>query len=310
MVEADGAQRTAVVVNPVKVGDLAALRRVVEGELAAAGWPAPRWYETTPEDPGRGQTKQALADGAAVVFAAGGDGTVRTCVTELAGTDAALAVLPAGTGNLLATNLGLPDDPRAGVQVVVELGRRRLDVGVVEGEGFAVMAGMGLDARMLDDASETLKDRAGPIAYVVSALRNVRGRSMDVELRLDGAQPLHVHARSVVVGNVGRLQGGIRLLEAAEPDDGLFDVAVIAPRSLGHWIALGWAVLRRHRRVPRMEVHRAAHVVLGADRDQPRQLDGDVIAPGRTLEATMRAGALTLCVPQPEHSRDLAEGHP
>ncbi len=310
MADADRAQRTAVVVNPAKVEDLAELRRIVDGELAAAGWPAPRWYETTPEDPGTGQTAQALADGAEIVFAAGGDGTVRTCLTALAGTGAALAVLPAGTGNLLATNLGLPDDPRAGVKVVVERGRRDLDIGVVEGEGFAVMAGMGLDARMLDDASEQLKARVGPLAYVWSAMGNLLGRVMDVRLRLDGGAPLRRRARSVVVGNVGRLQGGVRLLPDAVPDDGMFDVAVIAPRTLGHWVALAWGVVRRHERVPSLEVLRARHVVLEARRPEPRELDGDVIAPGRSMEITMRRGALTLCVPQPEESSDLAEGHP
>jgi len=310
MAQADGAQRTAVVVNPVKVDDLAELRRVVDGELAAAGWPPPRWYETTPEDPGKGQTAQALADGAQVVFAAGGDGTVRTCLTALAGTGAALAVLPAGTGNLLAANLGLPDDPRASVKVVVERGRRDLDIGVVEGEGFAVMAGMGLDARMLDDASEQLKARVGPLAYVWSALGNLLGRVMDVRLRLDGGPPMRRRARSVVVGNVGRLQGGVRLLPDALPDDGMFDVAVIAPGNLGHWVALAWGVLRRHERVPSLEVLRARHVVLEARHPEPRELDGDVIAPGRSMEITMRPGALTLCVPQPEESSDLAEGHP
>jgi len=310
MAQADGAQRTAVVVNPSKVDDLAELRGIVDGELAAAGWPAPHWYETTPEDPGKGQTAQALADGAEVVFAAGGDGTVRTCLTALAGTGAALAVLPAGTGNLLAANLGLPNDPRAGVKVVIERGRRDLDIGVVEGEGFAVMAGMGLDARMLDDASEQLKARVGPLAYVWSALGNILGRVMDVRLRLDGGAPMRRRARSVVVGNVGRLQGGVRLLPDALPDDGMFDVAVIAPGNLGHWVALAWGVLRRHERVPSMEVLRARHIVLEARHVEPRELDGDVIAPARSMEITIRPGALTLCVPQPEESSDLAEGHP
>jgi len=303
-------QQTAVVVNPAKVGDLPVFRQVVEEELAAAGWPAPRWYETTPEDPGHGQTKQALADGADVVLAAGGDGTVRICVTELAGTDAALAVLPAGTGNLLAANLLLPDDPRAGVRVVTERGRRRLDVGVVDGEAFAVMAGMGLDADLLADASEPLKARVGWLAYLWSGLGHLGGRSMGLELRLDDAPPLRRRARTVVVGNVGRIQGGMHLIADAQPDDGLMDVAVIAPRSLAHWIALAWALARRHDRVPHREVHRARRVVVTSDRPQRRELDGDIIAPGTTLEVTVRPKALTLCVPQPEDSSDLAEGHP
>jgi len=303
-------QRCAVVVNPAKVADLEGLRRAVGAALGKAGWAKPAWFATTPEEPGFAQAKQAVADGAQVVFACGGDGTVMTCVDALVGTDAALAVLPTGTGNLLAANLGLPNDPAAGVAVVVEMGRRRLDVGVVEGRHFVVMAGMGFDAQLLDGASEALKSRVGVVAYVLAALRHLRDPAMRVELRLDDDPPLRRRARTVVVGNVGRLQGGVRLLPDAVPDDGQLDVAVVAPRTVGHWAALAWAVLRRHERIPGMEVFRARRVAVTSDREQPRELDGDVISPGRSLAVTVRPGALLLCVPQPERSPDLAEGAP
>ncbi|HEU4346754.1 MAG TPA: diacylglycerol kinase family protein, partial [Actinoplanes sp.] len=119
------------------------LRRTVNGGLADAGWPEPVWLETTPEDSGQGQARQAMADGAELIFACGGDGTVMAVVTALAGTDVAMAILPAGTGNLLATNLGLATDAATGVQVVLDGGRRKIDVGVVGDQCFAVMAGMG-----------------------------------------------------------------------------------------------------------------------------------------------------------------------
>jgi diacylglycerol kinase family enzyme len=114
-------------------------------------------------------------------------------------------------------------------------------------------------------------------------------------------------ARAVLVGNVGRLQGGVRLLTEAEPDDGRLDVAVLTPRTLAHWWSLGWAVLRRHERVPGMEVYSARRVQVISDRPQPRQLDGDLIEPHRALRITVRPQALLLCVPQPEESADLAE---
>ena len=150
-----GPLRTAVVYNPVRVADIDERREVVERALAEAGWPAPVWWETTAEDPGAGQARQAVEAGAEVVFACGGDGTVRSCIDGLAGGPAARAVLPAGTGNLLATNLGLPQDAEAGVQVVLDAGRRRIDVGEVDGTAFAVMAGMGFDA----DCSATPRRR-------------------------------------------------------------------------------------------------------------------------------------------------------
>jgi diacylglycerol kinase (ATP) len=305
-----GMVQSAVVVNPAKVGDLEGFKGKVEKALADAGWAGPVWHETTAEDSGDRQARQAVEEGAEVLFVAGGDGTVMACVAALAGTEVALAVLPSGTGNLLAANLGLPNEPTAGVKVAVEMGRRRLDVGEVEGRSFVVMAGMGFDAQLVRDAPERLKARVGVPAYVVSALRHIGGRPMRVAVRLDGERPLRRRARTVIVGNVGRLQGGVRLLADAEPDDGCMDVAIVAPRSVLEWVRLGWAVLRRHKRVPRMEVHRAGAVLVVSDRDQPRQLDGDVIDPGRTLDVRVRPSALLLCVPQPERSSDLAEGHP
>ncbi|TWJ23188.1 diacylglycerol kinase family enzyme [Micromonospora endolithica] len=304
---ADGGLRSAVVVNPVKVADLDELRRTVDDALAAAGWPEPMWFETTVEDPGRGQAEKAVRAGVDVVFACGGDGTVMSCVSALVGTEVALAILPQGTGNLLAANLGLSNDLAAGLEVAVERGRRLLDVGQVEEHHFAVMAGMGFDAQMLDSTSETTKKRIGWPAYVVGAARHLRDRPMRVSIRIDDQQPMRRRARSVLVANVGRLQGGVTLLTEAEPDDGFLDVAVLTPRTLRHWLALGWAVARRQGRIPRMEVHRARRVEITSNRPQPRELDGDLIEPGRVLKAEIRRRALWLCVPQPEEAPDLAE---
>ena len=112
--------------------------------------------------------------------------------------------------------------------------------------------------------------------------------------------------RSVIVGNVGRLQGGIRLLSEAEPDDGKLDVAVLSPNSLRHWASLGWAVLRRRDREKLFETFTAERVDIVSDRAQSRQLDGDLIDPGRTLKISVRPAALVLCVPQPDRDPDLA----
>lgn len=302
-----GGPRSAVVVNPVKVPDMDLLRRTIGAGLADAGWPEPMWLETTPEDSGRGQATEAVKRGAELVFVSGGDGTVMACVTALAGTDVALAVLPAGTGNLLAANLGLSTDPATGVEVALQGGRRRIDVGVVGDRCFAVMAGMGFDAQMLAGTSETAKKHIGWPAYIVGALRHLRDRPMRVTVRLDDRPPFRRRPRTVIVGNVGRLQGGVRLLEAAEPDDGLLNVAVLSPRTVRHWVALGWAVIRRHRRVPLMETFTAERVEIRSTSSQPRQLDGDLIEPGRVLEISVRPKALLLCVPRPASAADLAD---
>ncbi|GAB3155631.1 diacylglycerol kinase family protein [Micromonospora sonneratiae] len=293
-----GGLRSAVVVNPAKLDDPDGLRRKINRMLAAAGWAPPIWLETTVADPGRGQTRQAVEAGVEVVLVCGGDGTIMSCVSELVGTDVALAILPCGTGNLLASNLGLSGDLTAAIEVAIGPGRRQVDVGAIEGRCFTVMAGMGFDAQLLKSTSESTKARIGWLAYLMGGARHLRDRPMRVTIRIDDQPPLRRRARTVLVANVGRLQGGVRLLAAAEPDDGFLDVAVLTPRTVGHWLSLGWAVLCRRTRVPRMEVFRGQRVEVTSNRAQPRELDGDVITPGRTLRVKVLPRALWLCVPQ------------
>ena len=299
----DRGQRSAVIINPVRVDGVPQLRELLASTLADAGWPAPLWFETTAADTGTGQAREAVAQGAEVVFACGGDGTVRAVVAGLAGTDVALAVLPAGTGNLLAVNLGLPIDHAAGIAVALAGGRRRIDVGGVGdagaagGEVFAVMAGMGFDAVLMDRASTTLKASIGPLAYVLAAVKHLLDRPMRVLIEIDDAPALHRRVRTVLIGNVGGLQGGIALFPDAEPDDGRLDVAIIAPKHLGHWARIAWGVLWRQSSVPRLEIVQCSRIRIHSDRAQLRELDGDVIASGRTLEVSVRAGALLICCP-------------
>ncbi|MGV8968370.1 MAG: diacylglycerol/lipid kinase family protein [Cellulomonas sp.] len=292
-----GPLRSAVVFNPVRVEDMPARREVIESVLTEAGWPSPAWLETTEQDPGAGQARQAIKNGAELVFACGGDGTVRSCIEGLADTGIALAILPAGTGNLLATNLGVPGDTAAAVHLATSGGRHRIDIGEVEGRAFAVMAGIGFDAALLEDASSALKARIGAPAYVLSALRHLHDRPMTLQIRIDSEPTRKRQARTIVIGNVGRLQGGVDLLPDASPDSGQFDVAILAPRSLAHWVALAWGVVRRDRHVHHREVLRGSRITVTSDLDQPRQLDGDIIEPGRSLSVDVRPGALEVCVP-------------
>src|SRR6266536_3835321 len=184
-----------------------------------------------------------MAQGVDVVLVAGGDGTVMSCVSALAGSPTPLAVLPSGTGNLLATNLGLPGDLDEAAQVALHGHRRRLDVGALAGEGvdgdrFVVMSGMGFDAAMLRDADPAMKSRVGAFAYVLSGLRQIGRRPAEYRITLDGLPPFSRVAQGVLVGNLGRLQGGLEVLPGAEPDDGVLDVGVLQTRSVAGWLRL------------------------------------------------------------------------
>ena len=143
-------------------GGLPGLRRALEPR----GVPNPLWAEVPKSKKAPKQVERALEAGADLIFAWGGDGLVQRCLDVVAGTKAALAIVPAGTANLLATNLGIPKDIEQAVEVGLEGERRRLDVGRLNGERFGVMAGAGFDAAMIHDADGALKDRLGRAAYI------------------------------------------------------------------------------------------------------------------------------------------------
>jgi diacylglycerol kinase family enzyme len=286
------------VYNPLKVPDFPAMERRVEDFMAAAGWRPPLWMETLLDDPGIGMCQRALQEECDVVFVCGGDGTVMAAVTALAGCGTPMAILPAGTGNLLARNLGLPlDDEDEALRIGIGGRDRKIDVAVIGDRKFAVMAGLGFDAALLRDAPEGLKRAIGWPAYVLSGARHLRGTGIRIQLTLDGDAPLNRRIRTVVVGNVGKLQAGVPLLPDAEPDDGLLDVVLIAPGGMLDWARVAGRVLSRGDRSDRrVERFRCRHVLIEAARPQPRQLDGDLIEDGTTMDIRVDPLALTVRV--------------
>ena len=289
--------KAAVIVNPTKHENLPAFRSAVGAAMARHGWAEPLWLETTPEDTGRGQAEAALAGQVNLVLASGGDGTVTACAEGLAGRGVPLGVLPAGTGNLLARNLGLPLSLDEALAVSLGGTDRRLDVGTANGRIFVAMAGLGFDAELLDSTGEPLKRRLGWAAYALSGLRHLGARPVRATVRADGGPVLRRRASSVLIGNVGALQGGVTLLPGAEPDDGVLDLLVLTARGLAGWAALVTDLLLRRRRTRHVAriAFRDLHVVL--DRPQLWELDGEVVGRTRQLRVTVRPGALLVRVP-------------
>lgn len=214
----------------------------------------------------------------------------------LAGTQTALAVIPSGTGNLLALNLRLPADVVSAVRVVTRGDRRNIDLGEVDGRLFAVAAGIGLDAQILAETPRRAKHRLGWPAYAAAALRHLGEPRFPAKVSLDGGTPIEREVRSVLVANVGRLPGGINLLPGAVADDGLLDVALIAPRRLHDWARLLTSLMGRHPTGGRLETFRARRVDVTTPEPQPREMDGESLPPGEVLAVRIRPHALTVCV--------------
>ncbi|MCL1869066.1 MAG: NAD(+)/NADH kinase [Promicromonosporaceae bacterium] len=317
----------AVVVNPSKEG-AAALVDTVRRVAEQAALPVPLFFETTVEEPGTAQAREAVAAGADVVVAAGGDGTVRSVARAMAGGTVPMAVLPVGTGNLLARNLDVPLTSVEEQMAVVIGGRdRHIDVGWarvaetdrgLDGEPredaatpgdtqiFLVIAGLGFDAAMVADADDALKRRVGWIAYFLAGVRHLHGRRIRAQVTLDHGKPVSTRLRSIMVGNCGRLPGGVTLLPDAVIDDGVLDVAAIDTRGgLAGWAQLLGEVVMQgaglHNDLPgkigRIDHARATHTRIRVEGGEHAQVDGDPMGRLIELEAWVDPGALIVRAP-------------
>ena len=283
----------ALVVNGTLAGDR--FRSLCREHAAAAGW-EPQFLATTDGEHGSGLARAAVAAGAELVVAAGGDGTVRACAQALAGTGVPLAIVPLGTGNLTARALGIPGRPGAALAAGFGGKDRRVDLAVADGEPFTAMAGIGLDAAVV--RATRFKQHLGWLAYAASGAAHLRDPPATFTLRLDGGEPLTRRAKSVVVGNCGLLPGGFALLPEARLDDGLLDVGVLAPGGPLGWPRVAARVLMHSRHEDRhLERFRASRVEISTETPLPRQADGELLDPGRTLTIEVRPGALVVRVP-------------
>lgn len=319
-------RRIAVVVNPVKFPDVALVEEQIGKVCVDHGWSEPLMIETTRDDPGVSQGHQALEAGVDVVCSLGGDGTVRGVATALVGTDTPLGLLPGGTGNLLARNLGLPlDKLESALQVVLTGSTRRIDVGLVrfapdssseealkgdapatsddprrdDEEVFLVMAGIGVDAQVMAATSDRVKGVIGWPAYVIAGLARLWDHGFRVSVRTDGDRDARQrHARTLIVGNCGSLQGNLELMPDASLEDGRLDAVILSPHGFFGWAAvaadLGSRHTRGHRAITRMTATQISAVT-----GQPveAQVDGDAMGLQQVMSTRVLPQALSVCIP-------------
>lgn len=294
-------KRAAVIYNPLKV-DLTKLRREVAKSEKSAGWRPSLWLATEIDDIGTGQARRAVADRVDVVLVAGGDGTVRAVAEGLRGSGVALALLPLGTGNVLARNLDISVmQLAASVHTAFTGVDRAIDMGVIELEradhsrethAFVALAGLGLDAKMIANTRPELKRRVGWLAYVDAIARSMRDSDkIRMRYRIDGGEERVMSVHTILVGNVGLLPGNVLLLPEAEVDDGLFDIVTLRPEGFAGWVQIWlkitWenGVLRRSsvgrrlaglsREVRTLRYLRGRRISVQLDRAEDFELDGD-----------------------------------
>jgi diacylglycerol kinase family enzyme len=317
------ARIAAVIYNPIKV-DIDELKSHVSTEAEAAGWGETLWFETSEEDVGEGVAANAVSQKVDLVIAAGGDGTVRAVAEGMRGSGIPLALLPSGTGNLLARNLKLTlDDMPNSVKAAFSGVDRKVDLGMIDIErsnasrdrhAFVVMAGMGIDAKMITNTDDELKAKAGWAAYVDAIVKSLKDpNELHLRFKLDDQPTKRGVVHTLIIGNCGSLPANILLMPDAVVDDGLFDLLLMRPGGVLGWIRIWtkvlWVngVLRRTKAGKALageqkndgDLHYETGKKFVARLSKPEEieLDGDTFGEAIAFKAWIEPGALLVRVP-------------
>ncbi|MGE0308621.1 MAG: diacylglycerol kinase family protein [Acidimicrobiia bacterium] len=292
------------------VGVIAHERKSVGGglpelrtRLAEQGFNDPFWRQLSKSKQSPAAVRELIDEGVTTLFTWGGDGTVQRTIDAVvaagAGDRVDLAVVPAGTANLFAHNLSLPiGDVAAAVDVGLNGHRSCLDVGKVNGEHFAVMAGIGFDAAMIKGADRSLKDRVGRLAYLWTGAKSMTTETTKVVVEVDGAEWFRGKAGCVMCGNVGTLMGGVTAFPNASPFDGRLDIAVVQAGSTSQWtrvlarLAAGDSV-----NSPLIAMTAGRKLVVRLDEALPYELDGGARGTTHRFKARVVPGAITVRTP-------------
>jgi YegS/Rv2252/BmrU family lipid kinase len=276
-------------------GGLDQLRAV----LAHAGVDTPLWYEVPKSKKAPPKVEEAVDEGADLLLVWGGDGMVQRCVDTLRDPDVAVGIIPAGTANLLASHLGIPQDVEAAVDIALHGRRQAFDLGEINGERFAVMAGAGFDARMIRDADGKLKSKAGRAAYVWTGARNLGADPVPTKVKVDGTTWFEGEASCVLVGNVGSVIGGLPAFPDAATDDGVLEVGVVTAESRTEWArVLGRLATGSPERSPLTRMTAGRKIRIRMDQKVPYELDGGDRSKAKRLKIDALPAALTVCTPE------------
>jgi YegS/Rv2252/BmrU family lipid kinase len=271
--------------------------------LHDAGITDPSWFEVPKSKKAPKQARAAVKAGAELLLVWGGDGMVQRCIDAIAGlgdagANVTVGIIPAGTANLLATNLGIPHDLGDALDIALSGRIRRIDIGVVNGEHFGVMAGAGFDARMIDAADAEAKTRHGSLAYVRTGASAIRAEPEPVHVLVDGVTFFEGPASCVLVGNVPRATGGLLVFEHAQPDDGLLDVGVVTADGAVQWLrVLTRVALHRGAGSPFIRTLQGRTVDVRFERPTVYELDGGTRAATDQLCFEVKPRAVSICVP-------------
>lgn len=249
------------------------------------------------------KARALAASGEPVVAAAGGDGTLMCAAHGLVGTEAALGILPCGTMNVFARELGIGSRRfDAALKAILDGQRQEVDIFAVNGKPFLQVAGFGPDARVIELITPELKKRMGAAAHVVTGIKAALEKPATITLTLPGGESLQ--GTQIIMGNGKRYGGEAHLFADAAYDDGKLDAAIIDQENLGILFeVLGLIVAKgaSTRNISEFtNLRRIMHCEISADAELPYHLDGDyagTLMPGEKLVVERMPYKLKVCVP-------------
>jgi YegS/Rv2252/BmrU family lipid kinase len=272
-------------------------------KLEAAGWTVESSF-VKKKSKLRRKTADAVEAGIDVVVAVGGDGAVLQVVQSLAEKSVALGIIPMGTGNLVARNLGIHRRLDRAVSVLLEGQRRVIDLGhVTLGDKkwyFSVACGVGFDAEVMDATKTREKDRWGRIAYAAIALtQSGKLRNVEHTITVDGVETT-MEAAQVFIANFGRTGLGVKPRLEVEPDDGVLDVIAIRASGRLSGLLAGWKAIRQGHEGETSDGRafraKAREIRIETKEERLVEIDGSVM--GKTpIDVSVRPAALTVLVP-------------
>ena len=260
-------------------------------------------YMRTSESGGAGPcATEAISGGATLLIAAGGDGTMMETINAAVGSGVPVGIVPLGTANLLALNLDIPSSVEEAVKIAVGGVPTEIDLVKVNATGhyFAIMGGIGFDARIMHETARAEKRRFGRLAYLRTALKHIRGHRFAVTVTLDDRPPIRLLAKSVLIANLGELMPGLSLFADTSPSDGIIEVGLLKASRLQHFLSLiGRLILRRADQDPSFDVYQARRVRVETSRPQPFELDGDPQDHVSHIDMEVAPKAATIMLPRP-----------
>jgi diacylglycerol kinase (ATP) len=293
------AKHAVIIINPVSgQGDPKERRKMLLTLARKHSWHGT--VEETTKSRGAGAiAASAIKKGQKEFIVCGGDGTIMEVLDIAAEKDVVIGVIPLGTGNLFAQNLGIPLDSESAMDIVFTGKVLLIDVGRANGIFFSIMAGMGLDAEVMRDADRKLKNKLGLFAYIVSGLKRLPAKPGRYLLQIDNKQPQTYQAKSILVANLGRITGGIKAVPKAHPQSGKLQVGIIRATVWYAWVSLLFNAVRGN-------INKSPHYTLTSGKDilieslkepRPFQCDGEDFPPVTRLAIQIYPASLAVRVP-------------